>query len=202
MIAFLDTETSGLRKAGLDPLDPSQPHLLQLGCHLYATDWELVGRLKLLIRPDGWEVEPGAFTVHGIPTVRAQRYGVPLSAALVPFQALVANATRIIGHNVQFDAQVIATAIYRAGGSGNWWAKKRGALYCTMEGSAEPCGLPGQFGEPKFPSLEEALAILLPGQPFHVKHDAESDLIATVALYRELIRRGLARETEAFPKVA
>lgn len=201
MLLGFDCETSGLPKPSLDPNDPAQPHLVQLGAKLYDRDWKIVGRQTVLIRPEGWEIEPDALAVHGIPTHRCQRYGIRLDSALLTFRDLVEDAARIVAHNAQFDRKVITTAIQRAGGEGLWWAKKAAALFCTMEAATEVCQLPGEYGL-KFPSLEEAIALLLPGQDYPIKHDADADIDAAIAVYRELVRRGIAAEVDPFARAA
>lgn len=202
MILAFDTETSGLRKEGLPDTDTSQPRLVQLGAKLFDAQWKKVGSMVVLIRPDGWAIEPEALAVHGIPTMRCQKYGVRLDSALLAFRDLVEDAARIVAHHAEFDRHVIAAAIHHAGGNGHWWARKAQHLFCTMEASAKTCDLPGQFGDAKFPKLEEAVAALLPGQAFPVKHDAESDIDATVAIYRELLRRGITKDPDPFAMAA
>lgn len=197
MLLVFDTESSGLLKAELDPLDPAQPHMVQLGAQLFDAQWRKRAHLTVLIKPSGWEIEPGAEAVHGISTQTCHRYGVELAAALVPFRALVMTASRIVGHHVQFDRRVIGSAIHRAGGDGNWWARAAGKLCCTMETATPVLNLPGEFGA-KFPSLEEAVTGLCPGREFPVKHDADSDIAATLAVYRALLDRGALQPPDAF----
>lgn len=196
MLLALDTETSGLSKDGLDPLDPAQPHLVQLGAQLFDAQFRKRAHLTVLIKPEGWEIEPCAEEVHHIATRTCHRYGIRLPEALVPLRGLVAASSRIIAHHMNFDRRVITTAIHRAGGDGNWWARAGHKMLCTMEASTEPCALPGEFGL-KFPSLEEAYRILVHGD-YETKHDADSDIEAMVAVYKALVERKVVTEVEAF----
>lgn len=198
MILFFDTETSGLVKQDLDPLDPGQPHMVQLGAQLFDDQWVKRAHLSVLIKPNDWEIEPGAEAVHGISTTDCHRCGIPLAAAIVPFMELVGAARRVVAHNIQFDRRIIAVSTHRAGGSGLWWSRAAPKFYCTMENGAEPVGKPAEFGGFKYPSLEEAVAILCPGVASHAKHDVDSDIADTVAVYRALDALGRAPGAKPF----
>lgn len=186
-----DTETSGLWKDTLSWSDHSQPRLVQLGAKLYDVKGRVAGAVELIIKPDGWSIEPGAEAVHGISEYRAGRYGVSEIAALLAFKELAEQAETIVAHNVEFDWKVIAAAIQFAGGKRDWWIKKRTRMLCTMVESANACQLPAKFGgEFKWPSLQEAHTILLPGLPFIESHRAGDDVDACERILQELIRRG------------
>lgn len=198
MNLLLDTETSNLWHDDLPLTAPEQPHLVQLGAKLFDRQWKKRGHLTVLIKPDGWEITPEAEGVHGISTHICHRYGIPIAEALVAFRGLVMASNRIIGHHVQFDRKVIQAACHRAGGEGLWWSRLGHKMFCTMESSTDVCQLPSDFGGYKWPTLEEAVAILLPGETWPVTHDAETDIDATAAVYRELIKRGVAQEADPF----
>lgn len=189
MFLFFDTETSGLWRETLDPLDPSQPDLIQIGAKLFDPNWKLAGAVYNLIRPVGWSIEPEAQAVHGISDGRCAKYGVRLAAALSDFHDLTENSRSLVGHHVFFDWRVIKCAIHRAGGEGLWWQKVSGRLECTMELATPHCQLPGQFGSFKFPSLDEAHGFFFPDRPFKAAHDANADLDATVSIYRAIKER-------------
>lgn len=190
MFLGIDCETSGLVRDGLPAEDPTQPHIVQLGLRLWDQKWEPRASVSVLIRPDGWFIEPEAERVHGISQARAQRYGIRLGAALVMLQDLAGAAQTIFAHNMQYDRLVITAALYRAGASGIWWARRAGDMRCSMEEATPLCQLPGRFGSFKHPSLEEAHAILLPGEkPFVSRHDAILDIEAAGRVLREIDRR-------------
>lgn len=196
MLLVFDTETSGLWRDDLDVQDPSQPHLVQLGAQLFDLDYRRRGHMNVLIKPEGWEIEQEAASVHGISTATCHRYGVPLVAALSTFQGLVACASRIIAHHALFDRRVVAAAIFRAHGTGVWWQRCGTKMFCTMETATPVLKIQGEFGD-KFPSLEEAVAMLAPGTP-KPTHDADTDISATVAVYRALIAGGHAAQVAPY----
>lgn len=184
-LAF-DTETTGLVRKDLPNSDPSQPHLIQLAAKLFSPKWEVKGSLKVLIKPDGWSIEPAAAEIHGITEAACARYGVPLGAALLLFKSLADQASEVGAFNLHsFDRNVIGTACYRAGGVGLWWTQAARKMECIMEASAPVCELPGEFGGFKHPSLTEA-HLRLVGLPYEGRHDAEEDLDAAARVWRAL----------------
>lgn len=196
MMLFVDTETSHLWADSLDQFDPAQPHMVQLGAQLLDLQWRRRAHLNVLIKPSGWEIASEAEEVHGISTQTCHRYGIELVAALAPLQGMVNCASRIIGHHIQFDRKIIAAAIHRAGGNGVWWQRAGGKMFCTMEKSTDVIQLPSEFGF-KFPTLEEAATRLAPDAP-KPGHDADSDIAATIAVYRALIDGGHAVQVAPF----
>lgn len=191
MRLFYDTETTGLDKPGLDPEHPSQPDLAQLGAKLFDAEWRCTASFVVLIKPDGWTMEPEAESHHGISEARCARHGVPLAVALAMFKSLALNAKQIVAHHMNFDRRVIAVALHRCGSDGLWWKRKSLAFGCTMEAATPVCQLKGEFGF-KFPSLEEAHRHFYPADAFDTRHDAEEDLLASVRIFRALEAIGAA----------
>lgn len=190
MFLGIDAETSGLAREGLPPEDPAQPHLVQLGLKTWDAEWRPRCAVSLLVRPEGWSIEPEAQRVHGITDARAARFGVRLGAALLLLQDLAATAKTIFAHNMQYDRLIITAAIFRAGGSGTWWARRANDMRCSMEEATPHCQLKGEYGGYRFPSLEEAHAILCPELPtFKSRHDALEDIEAAAQVLRAIDRR-------------
>jgi DNA polymerase III epsilon subunit-like protein len=173
---------------------------VQLGAQLFDLRGIKRAHLTALIKPSGWEMEPEAEAVHGISTQDCHRYGISLPEALVPLRGLVQASGRIVAHHMNFDRRVIGAAIHRAGGEGVWWHRAGAKMFCTMEASTPVLKLPGQFGGDKFPSLEEAVAGLCPGQELPVKHDADSDIAACHAVYRALVAGGYVQDFTPFAR--
>ena len=199
MLLLVDTETSGLYRDDLPVTAPEQPHMVQLGAQLFDSQFRRRANMTVLIKPEGWSIEPQAEAVHGISAHMCHRAGISLAEALIPLRGLVNAASRVAGHHVQFDRKVIAASCHRAGGEGLWWSRINHKFLCTMETATEVCALPSEFGL-KFPSLEEAVAILCPGADLPVRHDAESDIAATLAVYRALLDRGIIEEADPFAR--
>lgn len=191
MIAVFDTETSGLWRDALDPLDASQPHICQIGVKRFDGRGKIVGSFSALIKPDGWTMEREAESVHGIREIDCVRHGVPLWRALASFQTQIEAAMFIVAHHVAFDARLVDISLHRVGAAGAWWRSRSKSRRCTMEAATPICQMPGQYGF-KFPSLEEAHAILLPTHvpPFKSAHNVDDDIAACFRIYEEIERRG------------
>lgn len=184
-ILFFDAETSGLWKDALDPLHPSQPHLVQLACKVVrVSDRKKMGGAVWLIRPDGWSIEPDAEAVHGISLASCYAYGLPLAHVLLQLQAACRTAELAVAHHVQFDRAVILSAINRTNTPTGWWDRMASSFRCTMERATDHVRLPGNFGTFKFPKLEEALDFFFPASAPHKQtHQGEYDADACEALW-------------------
>lgn len=185
MELFFDTETTGMALFGEPPSHKGQPHMVQLGAIL-STEDEINHRFSILVEPIDWSFDPKAVAVHGITEERARKYGLPESAVVEMFIAMMRKADVLICHNVSFDAKIMAAAIHR------YWGPvfdhfMEFPKVCTMEGSTEFCGIPGRYGKKKWPRLSE-LHMKLFNEPFEGAHDALNDIEATRRCYYELKR--------------
>ena len=178
MTLVWDVETTGLWRKDLAPDDPSQPHVVSIAARLFDKDRRTVGHLNVLIRLDGWSIEAGAAAVHGITEAKANRYGIPIQAALIVFKGMVEQGIEVVAHNLAFDRQLIDRELRGGGWNGAWWERAAPKMHCTMEESTPICDLPGKFGQ-KYPSLQEAHAILVPEVPWTQAHSADDDVLAT-----------------------
>lgn len=166
MELFYDTETSGF----------NNPHIVQLAavCGPHS--------INLLIKPDGWEIEPGAEEVHGISQQRALREGIPIGHAMWLFVALCEVATVRVAHNAAYDEKIVALEAERLE-----MEIPICPVFCTMLASVDHCKLPGRFrGQYKWPKLDEAHRHFF-GCGFDNAHDAFADLVACRAIYGKLV---------------
>jgi hypothetical protein len=62
--------------------------------------------------------------------------------------------------------------------------------YCTMLESTTMCNLPGRYGKPKWPKLQELHKFLF-GEEFTGAHSALDDVKATRRCYYAMKERGL-----------
>jgi len=188
-ILVFDTETSDLPRDWRRPASDvdNWPHLVQIAW--IVCDLKLKAKRKYctLIRPDGWEIAPGAQRVHGISTRKALKRGIPLTNVLPAFDAELEAASVVIAHNLEFD-QTIMTAEFIRAGLPHHFDKVAG--FCTMRGTTEFCQLkPKKYGEYKWPKLSELHAICT-GKPHAGAHDAMGDAEAVLRCLRALQRAG------------
>lgn len=185
MILVIDAETSGLLRDDLPAESPEQPHLVQIGAHLFDPTYEPLCILETLIRPNGWSIEPEAYAVHGIDEARCSRFGIDVRVALAALQQMSVRARVIVAHHMNFDRKIIAAQLARIGSDGSWWQRQSAKFRCTMEMSVEHCRIPGEFGL-KYPSLAEAYRHFHPGLEYVPTHRVGDDIRACAAIYRKL----------------
>jgi DNA polymerase III epsilon subunit-like protein len=104
MYAFLDTETTGFARNGIQPRivsiawmladNPTRPRVLKYH----------------VIRPDGFSIPTRAAEIHGISTERATAEGKPLTTVLAEFtyDLLTLNPSAVVAHNASYDMPVIS----------------------------------------------------------------------------------------------
>lgn len=171
-----DTETANL----------TTKNIVQLAAILVENN-TIQSSLNLLIKPDGWTIDPKAEAVHGISMETAERYGVPIEAALWLFDCLSEQADVVCAHNLSFDEPVITNEYRRLGRV--WEIKER---YCTMQASRDVVKIPptekmirAGFRQYKSPSLQEAHQHLL-GCGFENSHSAMADVEACYRVFEAL----------------
>ena len=191
MFLIFDTETTGLPKNYNAPLTDfdNWPRMVQLAWQVHDDKGRFVENHNYIIQPEGFEIPIDAKMVHHISTKYATEHGKPLAEVLDIFLQSASKATRLVGHNIDFDLCILGCEFLRKKGENpltNW--KKVDT--CT-EKTAEFCQLPGgKGGKFKLPRLEEFHQILF-GEKFGDAHNAAADVEATARVFLELIRRGV-----------
>ena len=188
MILFIDTETTGLPKKKFLLSNPSAcwPRLVELAWIECENDGTVIDEYNSIIRPDSFNIPDSASAVHGITTREALDNGQSLVLVLEQFYSSVKNCSLIVGHNVEFDANVIATESLRAGMvlPIQSYQKK-----CTMKPTIRLCKLKRGTGY-KNPTLAE-LHYFLFGLSFPDSHRALGDVRACMRCFFELKKRGI-----------
>jgi DNA polymerase-3 subunit epsilon len=196
MILFIDTETNGLFNFRLSPDHPTQPRIVQLAAVVASGPQQIEASALLLIRPDGWTVPPEAAAVHGITTVRCQRYGLPIGLAMGLMSAMAANCSQVVAHNLEFDRGMVAAEFSRLAAPDPLPAMQQ---YCTMAAATPILKLPGAY-DYKWPKLAEAYRYFF-GSELEGAHDAMADVVGCMKVYYEIERRvaesPAAQRTEA-----
>ena len=94
------------------------------------------------------------------------------------------RTNKIVGHNINYDKKIIGAEMYRMSMADIMDSKE---TICTMKSSTDFCQIPG-FSGFKFPTLQELYKKLF-NENFDNAHDAESDVMATMKCYFELVKR-------------
>jgi DNA polymerase-3 subunit alpha len=195
MIFIFDTETTGLpidKNAPISDLN-NWPRMVQFSGQLHELDGNLVTHFDCLIIPEGYNIPFNAEKIHGISTMKATEKGIPLEEALEKINNLLAKATIIAGHNLEFDIKIIAAEFFRKQIENQIFQKK---ILDTQLSSVQFCALPGgKGGSFKYPKLEELHQKLF-NKGFDEAHNAIADVEATARCFFELVKHKIITDAE------
>jgi len=188
-ILIYDTETTGIFRKNI-PLDhPDQPHLVQLSALVVDPEIKRVKQsLNLVVKPDRWVIPPEVVDIHGISTEEALDTGLSEKLVLETFLNLW-NQQLLVGHNEEFDRNIISTSIARMFGTDSailplWLA---GEGFCTMKESKPIVQAKTKNGRLKYPRLTEAYEYFF-GHPLARAHSANADAVGTMEVYFALLQ--------------
>jgi len=185
-ITFYDTETTGLPVWKEPSGGENQPHLVQLSaiqCDIETR--EILQRIDLIVRPNGWEIPQVVVDIHGITTEKAMDCGVYEESAIRLMLEICRDSSRV-AHNRTFDQRIIRIGVKRYGFADediDRWADKE-THECTML-KAKPIMkmLPkGKWGH-KNPKLEEAYKFFCGLELGDKAHSSIYDTEACMAVY-------------------
>ena len=188
MYLIFDTETTGLPKNWKAPITDTDnwPRCVQMAWQLHDEMGELIEDQNYLIKPDNFEIPYESQKIHGISTELALEAGKTLNEVLEKFNQSLEKSSFVIGHNVNFDINVIGCEFYRKQLKNGLSSKK--LLDTCTEDTALLCELPGgRGGKYKLPTLIELYKFLFESS-FKEAHNATADVEATARCFLELIR--------------
>lgn len=188
---FFDTETTGLprsrsRSQARDDVS-NWPRLVQIGWILCDEEGERLDARERIVRPAGFTIDRGAVAVHGITTERALAEGVALKSVLRELAEVVERSGVLVGHNVDFDRNVLAAESIRLGMVLDLDVVP---ARCTMRESTDYCRIPGGPRGYKWPSLGELHEKLF-DEPPDGAHSALADAEACRRSFFRLLELGV-----------
>lgn len=182
MFLFQDTETTGLLDYKKDLMDFSQPRICALAASLTDEDGSIIEEMDVLIKPDGWTIEPGAAAVNGLSEEICEAGGIPIKQALERFNELKAKCKTRVGANVSYDKRMLLREARIAGIDHNSDGLES---LCVLQMSKPFVPLaPGR----RLPKLVEAYQYFM-GHEMPGAHTAMGDVRAVQAVYFEIGRR-------------
>ncbi len=189
MILFYDLETTGLPKAGDNPLN--QPGIVQIGAVLVDPDsWKIEDTFNMKVNPELLpdRFEPGAVRVHGITWNDAQQYPSFFTVG-EEFAKFCVGATIRSGYNiVDFDDKILQWQLRRYAMECHYpWAPRVVDVAKLAKASGRYIGKRG----PKFPKLTELYQDVA-GKKLEGAHDALADIQATYTVACILFKQGFA----------
>lgn len=188
MFLIFDTETTGLPKDYNKAVTDSAnwPRLVQLAWQLHDKDGKLISSKNLIVQPVGFSIPFNSVKIHGITTERAQEDGIPLAEVLAQFEQDRLRAKYAVGHNVEFDVNIVSAEHHRLGQPFPLLDMDQ---LDTKELATDYCAIPGgRGGRFKWPRLDE-LHTKLFGEGFDDAHDAAYDVDATGRCFFALLQR-------------
>ncbi len=158
---------------------------MQLAWECHDATGQLTDARSYIIKPEGYTIPFAAEKVHGITTEKAMAEGADLLFVLGEFEKCLGYSSYVIGHNVEFDLNIIKAEHIRKG----FQSRLSGLVsVCTKEESTEFCALTGgRGGKFKWPTLDELYNKLFQ-EGFDEAHNAAADVAATARCFLELLR--------------
>ena len=188
MYLIFDTETTGLPKNWKAPVTDTDnwPRCVQIAWQLHNDMGDLIESQSYLIKPNDFEIPYESQKIHGISTELAMEDGEILEKVLEKFNISLKKSSFVIGHNIDFDINVIGCEFYRTEIKNSLSNIK--LLDTCTENTALLCELPGgRGGKYKLPTLVELHKFLFK-ESFKEAHNATADVEATARCFLELIR--------------
>jgi DNA polymerase III epsilon subunit-like protein len=190
MYLIFDTETNGLpdKRFPKDSID-YWPRAVQIAWALYDNAGWHVEDGSYLIKPLDFNISPDAEKIHGISKERAMLVGDKIEKVLGIFSKKLERSSVIIGHNINFDLNVLKFEAARLNRNLDFPEK----CYCTMTNDKIIClcKLPSKNGIGyKWPKLTELHQHLFKCD-FEGAHNALHDVHACAKCYFELRKRGI-----------
>lgn len=190
MLLFFDTETVGLPKNYNAHYTDTEnyPRIVQLAWAIIGNSNERIEK-QFIIQPNGFVIPNEAAKVHGITTEIANEKGVNILEVLEEFNKDVSKCELVIGHNVDFDRNILSCEFVRAGYADAALFSVK--TFCTMkdERVKQFVGIRNYYGY-KWATLTELHQKLF-NSGFDGAHDALNDVKATARCYFELLRIGI-----------
>ena len=188
MYLTFDSETTGLPKNFKAPISDSEnwPRLVQLAWQINDKEGKLINNKSFLIKPDNFTIPYNSEKIHGISTQIALEKGIGLIIALKDFEEDLKKCKYIIGHNINFDKNILGAEFYRKNIESDLLNK---ISIDTGHISKQYCNLKGGLGGGlKMPKLIELYEILF-GKKFSDAHDASYDVNATAKSFFYLLKK-------------
>ncbi len=187
MYLIFDTETTGLPRNYNAPVTDTDnwPRLVQIAWQLHDNKGNLLTAENYIVKPEGFTIPFNSEKIHGISTKKAKEVGHDLREVLAHFSEDINKSQLLIGHNVEFDINIMGAEFVRTAIDSNLMTTN---ALDTKTASTAYCAIPGgRGGKFKWPTLTELYTKLF-GKAFDDAHDAAYDVSATAKCYFGLIK--------------
>ncbi len=178
-ILAIDTETTGLPPKRASPSDHAVwPYIVQLSYVMLDTETNETTECDYILRVP---VEIPTTHIHGITKERSNG-GENFGRIYGDFALLMDSADIVVGHNLEFDLNMIHAECERRG----MQFQTPSVRYCTMRESKERVGALAPAGYVKFPKLSELYHHLFQEEPTNW-HNALADAYMALRCFHMLV---------------
>jgi len=220
-VIIFDTETSGLPKTKVinETTIKDWPHIVQLSYIIYDTDSDKIIKLSdnIVKIPDDITLTNENIKFHGINRDIMNEKGKHIVEILQELLSDIESVDIIVGHNIDFDINMVIAEIYRCAMDTKNSSIKEINLpiivqfqymnrYCTMKNSIELCNIK-KFSKTtgkeyiKFPTLSETYVNLFNEKPNNM-HNSLNDVYACFRCFYKLkYNIDICRENKEFNKL-
>lgn len=194
-LLFFDTETTGLPKsdtASYNDID-NWPRLVQLAWIICDENKKIISSGDFLIKPCGYIIPKSSSDIHGIYHDMALAKGDLIENVLAKFLSELENVDAIVGHNIDFDVNVVSCEMYRLSLPTSLISEL--TKIDTMIEGTEVCGFRNNHYDYRYPKLTELYSKLF-SKTLENAHNAYADIEATYKIFWELVNRGYIDKEE------
>lgn len=190
-ILIFDTETSGLPQDRNATLISTHkwPYILQLSYILYNTTEKCVLEYfdTIINIEDYVVIDPNSINIHKITKEKCKNEGRNIKSVLNIFNNVLKNTDLLVGHNLQFDKNVLLVEFLRNKIVNNFNINNKPIpSFCTMTHGKSICNLTFKTRDgrilPKNPKLIELYKHLFNCEPLGL-HNSMSDVIVCFRCY-------------------
>jgi DNA polymerase III epsilon subunit-like protein len=208
LIMIFDTETTGLPKTKF--INPGNldlwPHIVQLSYVLLDAEEKRIEKVQdnIISVRSGILIPEESSKIHGITQTMSLEQGIPIEYALEQFIDDFNKVSEIVGHNIEFDVNIVLVEAMRVLQQLNAEALpykkpgqadkirvflddfKKAKQFCTMKNSIDLCAIKKTSRDGKeynkFPRLEELHKHLFGTVPSHL-HNSLVDVFVCMHCY-------------------
>ena len=189
---FLDLETSGLPQTisfhkyydykELEKYENAR--IVSICIYLYDDQGSIIKKFYSLIKPNNFEVKNSE--IHGLTYEMLHNEGKEWFEIIEEIRNLILESKLIIGHNVNFDKNVLCSELYRNNyhSLANILIQKE--TYCTMINGKNITKIKNKY-DYKYPKLSELFTHLFK-EEIQNSHNAEYDVINCARCYFKMIQ--------------
>ena len=220
-ILVFDTETTGLPQSKF--ISPSTihlwPHIVQFSYVIYdlSSNYIVDSRDYIVKIPESISIPEKSTEIHGITNQISQDKGVNINGVLTEFFHYLRSVDRIIGHNIEFDLNMIRVELLRIINFNPPTAEQLKLckydlhflnnyknISCTLKDSIKFCNIQliDKNGKPylKYPKLVELHEKLFNKSPSNL-HNSFNDILITLRCFMKLKHNiDLNDECDSFKK--